>query len=136
MTSKLFLLAAAVVAASLAQGFAVEPLLSFDQGHRRRSLVQAQAACTGLTPGGGWVSAVPRACFGRETCDSICSKVGTNAPDPQRRSKTSHTCVTTLHLYTNPESTQYSFPGLKTRKYNTGCARADCGPNICCCLSV
>ena len=94
---------------------------------------QAQAACVGLTDGVGTVSAVPRSCGGAETCHSICAHLNLHAPDARRRVARSNICVNAMHIYTDAESTVAGVPGLKT-KFES-CDVANCGPNVCCCLS-
>ena len=95
----------------------------------------AQSVCSALPirrP--GWISAVPRSCYGRETCRAICSRVRNTAPDSQRRAAPFTTCLNSIHVYGRRKSITLNVPGLKTYKYNS-CNIPYCGPNFCCCLS-
>ena len=85
------------------------------------ALVFGETVCSAITQLSGFISAVPRQCHGGvvETCDSICSKVGQNAPDAQRKSMNIHSCVNSLHVYPLATATNLNDPGLKVYKYNS-----------------
>jgi len=94
----------------------------------------AQATCSALQVGPGWMFAVRRECGTSRTCSQICSCLA--GQDSQVKSMS---CVDSLHVYagTHPlergmTSADVEVLGTKVYRYFT-CARGDCGPNFCCC---
>lgn len=110
-------------------------ILPFTSNLHEGSQLHAQATCAGLEGNTGWVSAVPRNCQSGQTCNSICAKIGSTAPDSQRKNAGSHYCINSLHIYNQALSKGNHIPGLKTYKYNS-CRVTSCGPNFCCCIST
>lgn len=103
----------------------LEQLASRNQFNGVLQQIQAQATCTAIRPGIGWVFAVTRT-NGAQTCDQLCSQ--------QTEGQAGRlSCFNSLHIYAiNNAAPKDQAIGFKTYRYNT-CAYLDFGPNYCCC---
>ncbi len=88
--------------------------------------ILAQATCTAMRPGTGFVFAVQRICTrGVPSCAQICGSLF-------ERQAGDLSCFGALHVYANPFFTADEMLGLKTLK-QTNCGVRNCGSNYCCC---
>ncbi len=96
-----------------------------DQSNSVLHQIQAQATCTAIRPGGGWVFAITRT-DGTKTCDQLCSQ--------QTEGQAGRlSCFNALHVYAgNNAAAGGQTLGFKTYRYNS-CLNLDFGPNYCCC---
>ncbi|VDI38090.1 Hypothetical predicted protein [Mytilus galloprovincialis] len=98
----------------------------------------AQSACMGLAQDAVYPSAIPRACSGGKTCESICADATStmNKYSTAGGPLSTARCVNAFHIYTRrgQEDVPYQ-PFVVSWKYGVkGCFQTNCGPNFCCCI--
>ncbi len=87
--------------------------------------ILAQAACTAISPSGGYNFAIIKGCDISTDCSTLCARAGKSSGSPSALQ-----CQESLHLY-HPSWNSRSQTDLKVYRY-FGCG-GGCGPNYCCC---
>ncbi len=87
--------------------------------------ILAQAACTAISPAGGYNFAIIKSCELGTECSVLCAQAGKQSGSPVALQ-----CQESLHLY-KPDWNSRKQTDLKVYRY-FGCG-GGCGPNYCCC---